>query len=127
MCPLRSIIVPENVNNMGYYIFSYAINAGQIRDSLGSRDQDLYDYVLETDTFSLYADQDGDWDVPMKDALHHLIFGEPYNRASMHSYWYALIALCAYLGESLAGTHEIKLGYETDIINALLIADFGID
>lgn len=112
---------------MGFYIFSYAINAGQIKDSLGSCDQDLYDYVSETKIFSRYARGDSSGDLSMKEALHHLIFGEPYNHTSIHSYWYCLIALCAYLGEDLAGTHEIKLRYETDIIDALLIADFDID
>src|SRR5205814_2019724 len=42
------------------------------------------------------------------------------------SYWYAFIALCAYLREALPATHEIKISYETDLINEYLKTDFEL-
>lgn len=34
--------------------------------------------------------------------------------------------MCAHLGQDLPSTHEIKLGYETDLINGYMASDFGI-
>ncbi|AEW00263.1 hypothetical protein A4D02_23320 [Niastella koreensis] len=111
---------------MGYYIFSYGIKTDQLIKSIGSNDADLLNGVLDTETFKLYSDQDFAGSVTTKHALEHLIFGKPYITESAHSYWYAFISICAYLGEALPATHEIKLGYETDIINDLLDKDFNL-
>lgn len=111
---------------MGYYIFSYAIKTDQIIKLIGSNDSDLFNRVLDTETFKLYSDQDFAGAVTTKHALEHLIFGKPYVTQSAHSYWYAFIAICSLSGEALPATHEIKLGYETDIINELLEKDFKL-
>jgi hypothetical protein len=119
---------------MGYYIFSYAINTDKVLASIGSGDNNLYNKILKTDTFNLYSDQDFAGHTTTKEALENLIFGRKYfkifarkyNKKSAHAYWYALIVICSYLGEALPATHEIKLGYETDLINGYLKSDFDI-
>jgi hypothetical protein len=111
---------------MGYYIFSFAIDTDQVAKSIGSNDEELFQGVLGSETFKLYSDQDIKDHVSTKDALEHLIFGKPFISESAHAYWYAFIAICSYWGEALPSTHEIKLGYETDIINDLLKKDFGV-
>lgn len=111
---------------MGYNIFSYGINSNRIQASIGSKDNNLYNRILATDTFELYSSQDFKDHTTTREALDHLIFGKPYNNRSAHAYWYAFIALCALLGESLPATHEINLGYETDLINGYLESDFGL-
>jgi len=112
---------------MGYHIFSYAINTRKIQLALGSKDVNLFSEIQETDTFKLYSSQDFHGHISTRQALEHLIFGEAYNILSAHAYWYAFIAICAYLGKSLPSTHEIKLGYETDFINEFLKSDFGVE
>jgi hypothetical protein len=111
---------------MGYNIFSYAIKTDQLIKSIGSNNSDLFNRVLDTETFRLYSDQDFEGSVTTKLALEQLIFGKPYITQSAHSYWYAFIAMCSYFGEALPATHEINLGYETDIINEWLDKDFNV-
>ena len=110
---------------MGYNIFSFGINPDKVGASIGSKDKDLLNEIMETEIFRLYSDQDSSWHVSTKAALEQIIFGKPYIEESAHSYWYALISICAHLGEKLIGTHEIKLGYETDLINGFMLSDFG--
>ena len=110
---------------MGYYIFSYGINTHAIQKSIGSKDSVLYNKLLESETFKLYSEQDFEGHITTKQALEDLIFDEPYNANSAHAYWYAFIAICSHLGERLPSSHEIKLGYETDLINNYLASDFG--
>jgi len=93
---------------------------------LGSKDIAVYEDILTTDTLTVYAEQDFEGHIGTKDALEQLVWGKPYDKRSAHAYWYALIALTDYAGERLPGTHEIKLGYETDLINGYLGTDFGI-
>lgn len=118
---------------MGYYIFSYSIDAEQVKRTIGSNDQALYDAVVQTEEFECYADQDFEGHTKTRQALEHLILGKrfslfsKYNKSSAHAYWYAFIAICAHLGEKLPSTHDIKLSYETDLINEYLQSDFGID
>jgi hypothetical protein len=112
---------------MGYYIFSYGINTNKIQAAIGSKDDNLYNEILDTETFKNYSSQDFKGHITTGEALEHLIFGKPYNTSSAHAYWYAFITLCSYLGESLDGTHEIKMGYETDLINQYLKSDFGVN
>lgn len=111
---------------MGYYIFSYGINTDAIHKSIGSNDNHLFNEIIETETFENYTDQNFAGQTTVKDALEHLIFNRPYNIDSAHAYGYALITICSYLGEQMPSTHEIKLGYETDLINGYLKSDFGI-
>jgi len=118
---------------MGYYIFSYSIDAEQVKQTIGSIDQALFDAVVQTEEFQCYADQDFDGHTRSRQALEHLILGKrfsllrKYNKTSAHAYWYAFISICAYLGEKLPSTHDMKLSYETDLINEYLKSDFGID
>jgi len=111
---------------MGYYIFSYGINTAEIKEAIGSKDNDLFEDILETEIFDNYSDQNFPGHTTTREALEHLIFGHAYDARSAHAYWYAFIALCAHLGQDLPSTHEIKLGYETDLINGYMASDFGI-
>lgn len=111
---------------MGHYIFSYAINTSKIKAIFGSGDNDLFNAVQGTETFENYSSQDLEEYISTKSALEHIIFGKPYDKKSAHAYWYAFIGICSYAGEALPEGHEIKLGYETDIINGFLEKDFGI-
>lgn len=112
---------------MGYYIFSFGIDTAKVRAVFGSKDETLYKEIQETETFRLYAGQDMPGDTPAKQALEDLIFGKPVNKNSAHSYWYAFIAVCAHLGRNFAGTHEIKLGYETEMIDDSLKLEFKVE
>ncbi len=82
--------------------------------------------MLNGETFELYSSQDIPGGIPTKRALEDLIFDKPYDKKSAHSYWYAFIAICAQLGKVFSGTHEIKLSYETDLINNYLETDFSV-
>ena len=92
---------------MGYYIFSYGIDAKKIRQSIGSADKTLYNGVIETDIFDMYTKHDIEGYIATEEALEQLIFGRRnslfsrYHKTSAHAYWYAFIAICAYLGECL--------------------------
>jgi hypothetical protein len=110
---------------MGYFIFSYGINTDQIKQSLGSKDKNLFNEVLQSEAFENYSSQE-DTVGNTKIALEHLIFSKDYNQIAPHTYWYALIAICDTLGEKFEGTHEINLGYETDFIDKYLNSDFNI-
>jgi hypothetical protein len=111
---------------MGYNIFSYGINTNQIKQSLDSKDKNLFNEVLESDAFENYSSQEDTGVNSTKIALEHLIFSKDYNQIAPHTYWYAFIAICDTLGEKFEGTHEINLGYETDFINKYLDSDFNI-
>lgn len=111
---------------MGYNIFSHAVNLATIEQAIGSSNKSLFDDILDSETFDLYSSQDFPGSVTTKQALEDLIFDKPYHKESAHSYWYAFIAISAYLGEVLSGTHEINLYYETDFINRYLETDFGV-
>lgn len=112
---------------MGYYIFSYGIDLQKVEKSIGSKDQILFDEILKSDTYDTYSSQDFEGCMPTKEALHNIIFGEPYKDSNAHVYGYAFISLCAYLGKKVPFGQEIKLGYETDLINKYLSQDFNID
>jgi len=117
---------------MGYYLFSYAIDSAKVKSVIGTKDPKLFDAVLETEEFDLYASQDMRSNTTIRVALGQLILGKrhslfsKYDKASAHAYWYAFIAICGCLGERRPASHEIKLSYETDLIDAYLASDFGI-
>ncbi|MDR3715583.1 MAG: hypothetical protein P4L51_22465 [Puia sp.] len=117
---------------MGYYIFSYALDLAKATSVIRTRDPALFDAVLETEEFDLYAGQDQKGYTTTRAALEQLLLGKrhslfsKYDKASAHAYWYAFIAICGHLGERLPAAHEIKLSYETDLIDAYLLSDFGI-
>jgi hypothetical protein len=112
---------------MGYHIFSFGVQLDKVGRIISSGDKAVFEAIMGTDMFDLYASQDIPGSIATKHALEHLIFNKPYHAASAHSYWYAFIAICAHVGTSFNGTHEIKFGYETDFINNYLKTDFGVD
>lgn len=112
---------------MGYYIFSYAIDTDKVKSAFGSKNEDMLNNVLKTEEYKCYAEDDMAGYITTKEALHNIIFGESYKEGNSHVYGYALISLCSYLGERVPHGQEIKLGYETDLINKYLSSDFGIN
>jgi hypothetical protein len=118
---------------MGYYIFSYGIDALKVKNIIGGKDPDLFEAVSKTDEFDLYASQDFAGHTTTRQALEQIVLGKrhsllsKYNKDSAHAYWYAFIAICGLLGERMPSSHEIKLSYETDLINKYLRTDFGVN
>lgn len=111
---------------MGYYIFSYAINKTLIEQSLGSKDEQLLNGVLKTKYIGYYKTRDTEQYNTLKTALEQMIFGKPYNKNDAPNYWYAFIGLCEFLGKSLSEDVEIKMGYETDLVDKVLKSTYGI-
>jgi len=117
---------------MGYYIFSYAIDVPKVKNVIGTIDPALFKAVMETEELDLYAEQDQPGYTTTRSALEHLLLGKRhslfsrYDKSSAHKYWYAFIAVCGCLGKKLPASHDIKLSYETDLIDACLASDFGI-
>ncbi|MBO2008873.1 hypothetical protein [Hymenobacter negativus] len=111
---------------MGLYILSYGVELAKLKQAFASQDAALLEAVCASDTFESYASQDFPGAVPTGEALRQIIFGEPYNVQSGHSYGYALICLCSYLGIDLNGHTDLKLGYVTDLIDDYLADDFDI-
>jgi hypothetical protein len=113
---------------MGYYIFSFGIKTDEILKAFNSKDESLQSEVQENEVFQNYADfeVDGFGTKPDK-ALVDIIQGRHFDSKSNYAYGYAVIGLCATLGEGLPYGQEIKLGYETDLINKVLVEDFGIN
>lgn len=113
---------------MGYYIFSYGIKADQVQKAFGSKDARLLAQVKSNGIFQNYLnDCDADDGIVLEQALDRLIAGEALDQSAGYAYGYATIGLCATLGTELPSYgQEIKLGYETDLINEVLAEDFGI-
>ena len=76
--------------------------------------------------FDLYSSQGVIGQSNIRHALEQLIWGKPINKKSIHTYWYAFIAICDYIGEAMPATHEISLLHEVPNINRYLQSDFGI-
>jgi len=111
---------------MGYYIFSYAIDTNNIKAAFGSKDEEMFKDIQKTEEYKCYSEQD--WDgLTVNEALHNIIFAETYKDGYAHVYGYAFISLCAYLCLKVPHRQEMKLGYETDLVNKYLSSDFGID
>lgn len=112
---------------MGYYIYGEAIDVDSIVKVLGSKDQNLYTGITEKIKSGLqdYSSVDNGLDIDQ--ALHSIIFGESYNKKFAHMYAYAFIEICNYLGKDLPYQQELKLGYETDLVDRYLNEDFDID
>lgn len=112
---------------MGYYIFSYGIRTTEIEKVFNSKDHKLLHEIEDNPVFQNYADFEvsGLATTPAK-ALVDIVDGRPYDNKSNYAYGYAVIGICATLGEELPYGQEIKLGYETDLINKVLTEDFGV-
>jgi len=105
-------------------MFAYGIKTPEIKAVFGSKDEALLQKVKANDTFKNYAD--GDDDNETIKALTDIIMGNQYDQEG-YIYGYAFIGICAALGETLPQTQEIKLGYETDLINQVIAEDYGIE
>ena len=109
---------------MGYYMFAYGVKTPEIKAVFGSKDEALLQKGKANDTFKNYADEDDD--NATSKALTDIIIGNQYDEEG-YIYGYAFIGICAALGETLPQTQEIKLGYETDLINQVIAEDYGIE
>ena len=107
---------------MGYYIFTYGIKTAEIKAVFDSKNEALLQKVKANDVFQNYSEQNQE----TSQALIDIIMGNPYSLEGYH-YGYAFIGICATLGETLPQTQEIKLGYETDLINQVIAEDYGIE
>ena len=107
---------------MGYYIFTYGIKTAEIKAVFDSKNEALLQKIKANDIFQNYAEQNQE----TSQALIDIIMGNPYSLEGYH-YGYAFIGICATLGETLPQTQEIKLGYETDLINQVIAEDYGIE
>lgn len=112
---------------MGYCIFSFAADVDQVKRVFDSRDSLLFDQIQDNEVFLNYASQDVDNHISTKEALRHIIHGEPYKRQSAPAYWYALISIFAFLGHQLPYNQDIELDNETELIDSFLKSDFGIE
>lgn len=112
---------------MGYYIFSYASDLNKIKTAFNSSDEQLFENVTKTEVFKNYAEQDFKDCITTKEAIHNIIFGEPYKDNNAHVYGYAFICICDYLSQKVPHNQEMKLGYETDLVDQYLSSDFNID
>ena len=118
---------------MGYYIFSYGIETDKIKNVFNSNNENILKLIKKSETFEGYKDfsPEGFKTTPEK-ALDDIIYNKPYDEKSNFAYGYAIICISDVLGKKLPYTHEIKFGYETDLIDQYLdesfeIADFLID
>jgi hypothetical protein len=105
-------------------MFAYGVKTPEIKAVFGSKDEALLQKVKANDTFKNYADEDDDNETSK--ALTDIIMGNQYDEEG-YIYGYAFIGICAALGETLPQTQEIKLGYETDLINQVIAEDYGIE
>ncbi len=112
---------------MGYSIFSFAADIEEIKKIFDSHDSLLFDQIQDNEVFKNYATQDTKNHISIKEALRHIIHGEPYRKHSAHAYWYALISIFAFVGHQLPYNQEIELDNETDMIDNYLKSDFGIE
>lgn len=110
---------------MGMYIFSKAIHQDEVVASFGSKDDALFEKIKQTDTYNCYNEQPFADSILLEEALHHIIYGEPYVKTSAHVYGYAYISMCEVFGKELPYTNEFKLGYETELVTNYLESDFG--
>jgi len=112
---------------MGYYIFSYGIEAERVRETFGSKNQRFLAEIEQNEVFENYSDfQPGGYKTTPAKALKEIINGSVFDAKSNYAYGYAIIGICATLGTDLPYTQEIKLGYDTDLVNDILSEDFGI-
>lgn len=107
---------------MGYYIFTYGIKTPEIKAVFGSKNEAFLQKVKANDIFQNYAKQNQE----TTQALIDIIMGNPYSLEGYH-YGYAFIGICATLGAELPYKQEIKLGYETELINQAIAEDYGIE
>jgi hypothetical protein len=113
---------------MGYYIFSFGIDANKIKSAFGSKDQAILEASKSTESYDNYSDSDMSFmdGISTEKALEDIIQGNKMDVNSGYAYGYALICMCEAMGERLS-SEEIKLSHETDLINKYLQEDFGLE
>jgi AcrR family transcriptional regulator len=107
---------------MSYLLTPIAVDLARITAALGSKDQSLFDTLVERygDDFAqidaLRDDGDDDDDEPpvpsTHDALRHLIFAHPYHPAAGFKYAYALEYILKYFGDHLSNDHWFSMRSE---------------
>lgn len=102
---------------MGIYIYSKAIDENQIQKVFASKDDALYSNIVK----------EIDEELELKEAVHTIIYGEPYKNELAYLYSYAFMEICDYLSKPLPYLEDLKLGYYSDLINEYLKSDFNID
>lgn len=112
---------------MGYYIYGEAIDVSPIVEIFGSNDQNLYNDIINKIKAGQQDYSSVSTNFSIDKALYSIIFGEAYEKKFAHMYAYAFIEICNYLGRDLPYQQELKLGYETDLVDRYLEEDFGID
>ncbi|NIG52404.1 hypothetical protein [Chitinophaga sp. Cy-1792] len=112
---------------MGSYLFSYAVNYERLKSACGSKEETLILEIQKSPRFERYSRKE----LPvlnMQQALKQIIDGyQPKDWEAAASFWYAFIAMADYFGERLQFNHEIKLHYETDLIDRYLKEDFQVE
>lgn len=112
---------------MDYYIFSYAIDIGQVIRSFGCKDLSLFESIQKDPLFKNYDLQNADLYVSLDEALRQIIYNEPYRKQSSKVYWYAFIALCGFLSKKLPYDNDYTLGWQTDLFDDLIRTEFNIE
>ena len=113
---------------MGYHIFSFGIKTTNIISTFGSKNPKLQHIVEENHIFKNYENNDFQGvKTSLKVALQDIVQGNKYDIDAGFIYGYALIGLCATLGTTPPYNQEIKLGYDTDLINSVLEDDFELN
>lgn len=113
---------------MGYYIFSCGIKKNHIDSAFGSESAEILEKVIQNSLFEGYShfEVKGLDKTPLQ-ALNDIIYGRSCDEKSNYAYGYALIGICTTLGMELPYTQEIKLGYETDLINKFLVDEYAVE
>jgi len=112
---------------MGFYIFSQCIETDKIKNVFGSNDENILKLIKKSETFEDYKDFSFEgFKTTTEKALDDIIYNKPYDVKSNFAYGYAIICISGALGKELPYTQEIKLGYETNLIDQYLDEDFGI-
>ena len=106
---------------MGYHIFSFGIKADSIQAVFGSKDSTLLEKVRKSWKYASYT---GDYPGLPK-ALEDIIAGNPVSNTTQDACLYALICICDVLRVKIPYYHEIKLGFETDLMDECLL-ELGI-
>lgn len=109
------------------YIFEKAVDHKAVAKAFGSKDEQLLEKVKQTESYENYSDGWDDDCIGLEQALGDIIMGKPYTVGSAHMYGYAYICMCEAMGVEVPNYHELKLGYETDLVTEYLSEDFGVD
>ena len=110
---------------MGYYIYGKAVDTNQLFNTLGSKDENLYQKTVNqlNNNYSDVAPKE----LTIQQAIYTIMFGENGKPEYDYMYGYAFIEICNILGKDIPCQQELKLGYDTDLVNKYLKQDYNID